>query len=136
VRGDLKASTVRALRETVRDVCGDWLAAPLVKRTPDRVEVRHREYGRRSRAQANGALRYLRARFNFVRARCLDADGNPLIPANPVQRLTRLQLWHRVERRRTVSSPTSWPPRFWISRNGAAGAGTPDGPDHNPAEKE
>jgi integrase len=34
--------------------------------------------------------------------RRLDADGNPLIPVNPVNRLSQLKLWHRVDRRQIL----------------------------------
>lgn len=104
-RGNLKPSTVKDMRQALKEVCGEWLGKPLNKITPAMLELRHREHAARSMARANVAMRYLRALFNFAMVRYLDADGNPLILVNPVLRLSRLKLWHRVDRRQTVIKP-------------------------------
>ncbi|MDD5033156.1 MAG: integrase family protein [Methylococcaceae bacterium] len=105
VRGNLKASTVRDMHQALKEVCGEWLNKPLNKITPAMLEARHREHATRSMARANVAMRYLRALFNFAMVRYLDSDGNPLILVNPVLRLSRLKLWHRVEGKQTLIKP-------------------------------
>ncbi|MGH8579539.1 MAG: tyrosine-type recombinase/integrase [Gammaproteobacteria bacterium] len=84
---------------------GDWCSKPLLSITRDRVAKRHAELGERSHAQANLAMRYLRAVFNFALARYLDAEGKPVLTDNPVSRLSQTRAWYRVERRRTVIKP-------------------------------
>lgn len=74
----------------------------IAKLTPDLIEQRHRSHAARSKARANLAMRYIRALINFAMVRHLDADGNPSIPVNPVNRLSQLKLWHRVDRRQTL----------------------------------
>jgi integrase len=98
----------------VKAVCGEWLNKPVNKITPAMVEARHKEYGEKYMARANAAMRYLRALFNFAMVRYLDVDGNPLILVNPVLRLSRLKLWHRVDRRQTAIKPYELAP-WWAA---------------------
>ncbi len=85
-----------------RNGFADWLDEPLRALTPDRVRRRHAELGKRSKAQANQAMRYLRAVFNFAIASYTDDNGEPLLAYNPVAVLSRTRSWYRVSRRQTV----------------------------------
>jgi hypothetical protein len=44
----------------------DWRHKPIVRITRDMVEERHREFSKHSPAEANRAMRYLRALFVFA----------------------------------------------------------------------
>ena len=105
-RRTLKPQTVFDINRCMKEVYPDWLDKPLSKIHPDMVVKRHQQYGaERSEARANLAMRYLRAVFNFAMAEYEDADGSPIIKANPVKKLSTARSWHRVDRRQTVIKP-------------------------------
>jgi len=104
-RKDLKQITVDDYTRSLNWACGDWMSKPLSRITKDMVEQRHREKGKTSHARANNAMRVLRALFNHARAKYEDAQGNPLILVNPVDRLSRNRAWYKVERRQTLIKP-------------------------------
>ena len=83
----------------------DWVGKPIAEITKGMVERRHAEIGKKSEAQANLAMRFLRALFNFFIAKYEDSQGRPLIGDNPVKRLSQTRAWFRVERRKTVIKP-------------------------------
>lgn len=85
-----------------RNGFADWLDEPLKTLTPDRIRRRHAELGKRSKAQANQAMRYLRAVFNFALASYTNAEGEPILTNNPVAVLSRTRSWYRIGRRQTV----------------------------------
>jgi integrase len=82
----------------------DWRPKPIVAITRDMVEARHREYTALSPAEANRAMRYLRALFVFA-SDYRDSNGEAIIPDNPVRRLSAKRLWNRVERRTRYIEP-------------------------------
>lgn len=83
----------------------DWKDKPITEITKDMVESRHALIGQTSEAQANLAMRFLRALFNFAAGRYEDSKGQPLIQQNPVKRLSQTKAWYRVERRKTYIKP-------------------------------
>lgn len=83
----------------------DWKDKPIVEITRDMVETRHTLLGQTSKAQANLAMRFLRALCNFAAGRYEDSNGQPLIQRNPVTRLSQTKAWYRVERRKTYIKP-------------------------------
>lgn len=95
-RKTLKEPTRRSMRGYLRRVCGDWLDKPLTAITSDVVTKLHAKH-RDTPAQANLAMRYLRAVINYAMAQ-QDEDA-PLIKANPVKRLTATRGMFKVERR-------------------------------------
>ena len=100
---EIKPRTVYDIeRIFYRNGFADWLDEPLKALTPDRVRRRHAELGKRSKAQANQAMRYLRAVFNFAIASYTDENGEPLLAYNPVAVLSRTRSWYRISRRQTV----------------------------------
>ena len=100
-RKTLKPDTVKDYRRSIEMYLKTWLAKPLSDITKDMVEIRHRKIGQRSHARANNAMRVLRAVFNHAMGKYEDAQGNPTILFNPVDRLSRNRAWYKIERRRT-----------------------------------
>lgn len=103
VRKTLKPKTVFDYGRFLETAFPDWKHKPLTSITKDMVAKRHTQLGEtRGQAYANHALRFVRALYNFARAQYDDANGDPLLPNNPVSRLSQTRAWYRVQRRRTV----------------------------------
>jgi len=91
----------------MRKKLGDWLDKPVTAITCDMVEERFRELssgsaiGTSGKADANLTMTILRATFNYVSVK-YEVDGVPLLLNNPVERLTRLKVWHRLPARQGV----------------------------------
>src|SRR5437773_1713311 len=100
----LKALTTRDYVKSMTKQFADWRAKPIVSITRDMVETRHRELTALSPAEANRAMRYLRALFAFA-SDYRDGSGEPVITDNPVRRLSAKRLWNRVERRTRYVEP-------------------------------
>lgn len=90
----------------------DWRNKALVDITKEMVAVRHRKAGQASQAQANLAMRFLRAIFNFAAGKYSDSRGRPLITDNPVKGLSQTKGWYRVARRKTVIKPHELAPWY------------------------
>lgn len=101
-RKDLKPLTRNDMERALKEVLPDWRDKPVAKITPAMVEKRHAEYGKRSKARSNLAMRYLRALLNYAAAKYTDDEGQPIITSNPVSRLTSTKAWFRVDRRQTI----------------------------------
>ena len=101
-RKTLKATTIYDYKRTLKCYLPDWKNRPMLEITKDMVAKRHTLVGQRSKAQANLVMRYLRALFNFAAGQYEDSKGEPIIPNNPVQRLSQTRAWYRIERRQTV----------------------------------
>jgi integrase len=100
----LKASTARDYLAAMSKKFADWRGKPMTSITRDMIEARHLALTERSPAEANRAMRYLRALFVFA-SDYRDSAGQPLIPDNPVRRLSAKRLWNRVERRTRYVEP-------------------------------
>ena len=107
----LKASTARDYVAAMAKKFGDWRAKPLASITRDMVEARYLQLTQRSPAEANRAMRYLRALFVFA-SDYRDSEGQPVIPDNPVRRLSAKRLWNRIERRTRYLEPDQLAP-WW-----------------------
>src|SRR5437764_4643478 len=94
----LKFFTARDYVKIMNRQFADWRTKPIVAITRDMVEARHRDSTALSPAEANRAMRYLRALFAFA-SDYRDSTGEPIIPDNPVRRLSAKRLWNRIERR-------------------------------------
>ncbi|MBV2124990.1 MAG: integrase family protein [Candidatus Thiodiazotropha sp. (ex Ctena orbiculata)] len=112
VRSGLKETTVLDYRRLMKEIFKNWQAKELRDITKDMVQKRHREYGQRSEARANNAMRLLKAIFNFARGQYEDSQGRSLFPENPVDRLSHVKAWYRVERRRTLIKKSELPTWF------------------------
>ena len=100
----LKASTSRDYISAMAKKFADWRTKPLVCITRDMVEARHLLLSEASPAEANRAMRYLRALFVFA-SDYRNSEGQPVIPDNPVRRLSAKRLWNRIERRTRYIEP-------------------------------
>jgi integrase len=90
----------------------DWRDKALTDITREMVITRHRKIGRTSQAQANLAMRFLRAIFNFAAGNYSDKHGRTLITDNPIRRLSQTKAWYTVERRKTVVKPHELSPWY------------------------
>lgn len=109
---NLKPRTLYDYERIMGSYFGDWKRKPLVDITKDMVKRRHKKLGEASEAQANLAMRFLRALFNFARGEYADSKGQPILLENPVRGLSEARSWYRVERRRTVIKATELKPWF------------------------
>lgn len=110
-RKELKPGTVTNYRKVMLGCLGDWLGLRLLDISKDMVESRHTQLGSTAPARSNNAMRVLRAVFNHAMAKYEDAQGRPLIQANPVDRLSQVRAWYPVTRRQTIIKPhqlASW----------------------------
>ena len=92
----IKAITARDYVDIVSKLLVDWSERPMSSITRDCIEQKHQNLSERSPARANLVMRYLRALFNFA-SEYRDSNGQPLIPDNPVRRLTAKRLWNRID---------------------------------------
>ena len=101
-RKSLKARTIYDYNYVLDNYVSDWKKINIIDINKDMIAKRHAKIGKRSQAQANMAMRVLRAIFNFAIGQYEDSKGNPIIQHNPVTRLSQTRAWYRVERRQTV----------------------------------
>lgn len=104
-RKDLKASTEKEYRRQINTSFGDWKAKPLISITKNMIEKRHSDLGERGGANANGAMRVLRAIFNHAINKYEDSSGNQIIQVNPVARLSHNRAWYPTKRRQSIIRP-------------------------------
>lgn len=104
-RKNLKPNTIHDYKRSINGPLADWKNVQLLDITKDKVEQRHRALGRSSHARANNAMRLLRAVFNHARNKYEDAKGQPILPVNPVDRLSQVRAWYKIDRRRTIIKP-------------------------------
>jgi len=103
-RKALKLRTISDYNIIMNSYFSDWHDIYLLNITRDMVVKRHSKLGKRSHAQANYAMRVLRALFNFAKGQYEDDNGDSLFLKNPVDRLSQTRAWYEVQRRRTVIS--------------------------------
>lgn len=101
-RVNLKAGTIEDYRRTFRQYLGDWQNKPLIDITKDMVEARFRKIGEDSPAMANKTMRNFRAVVNYAMLKYENTNGDSIFRVNPVNRLTQLRAWYRVNRRNTL----------------------------------
>lgn len=94
----MKAQTLADYEKIMKRCFGHILDKPLKVITEDFIETEYRRLGAHP-AQANLAMRVLRALLTYAIEAYRDSDGKPLFVVNPVRRLSRLRAWHVVERR-------------------------------------
>jgi len=109
-RKTLKPQTVIDYQQLIDRAFRDWRNRSLSEITKAMVQQRHRWLGHRNGPHyANNALRLLRALYNFAGAAYDDAEGNPLVPVNPVLVLTLTRAWYPKKPRRTVITRAQLP---------------------------
>jgi integrase len=109
----LKPSTLADYSRFLETVFADWRSRPAVAITRDDVSARHQKITKENGpAHADLALRFLSALLNFASFRFESATGEPLIPHNPVKRLSQTGAWNRSKRRTTYIKPHELKPWF------------------------
>ena len=111
-RNSLKPRTIYDYDRFMKTYFTEWQNKPLTEISKDLIERKHREIGQRSEAQANLAMRLMRAIFNYALGQYEDSAGNPIIAENPIKRLSQTRSWYRVERRQTVIKAHDLPAWF------------------------
>jgi len=111
-RKGLKETTMQDYRRSINGAFVHWQNKPLSQITKDMVQLRHKELGKRSKARANNAMRVLRAVFNHAISRYQDNYGQQAIMQNPVDRLSQLNAWYRVNGRQSFIKPDQLPDWF------------------------
>lgn len=105
-RKTLKASTIFDYYRHLKENFPDWADKPLQSLCDKSlVEKRYEQIAKRSKARANGAMRTLRAMFNYAAVAYDDEDGQPIFTSNPVKVLSQKRAWHHVPRRMSVLKP-------------------------------
>jgi len=93
-RSQLKPRTEQDYRGYMARYFSDWASRSVVAIKADMVEARHQKLlAEHGGAQADVAMRFLRAVFNFASGKYQREDGEPLLPVNPVKRLSAAKLW-------------------------------------------
>lgn len=101
-RVNLKPGTIQDYRQTFKTYLGDWQNKALKEITKDMVEIRFRQIGESSPAQANKVMRNFRAVYNYAMVKYEDSHGESIFRSNPVKRISQLRMWYRVNRRNTL----------------------------------
>jgi len=101
----LKPVTVRNYVLRIEKNLSEWLDLPLNEITRSMILIRFKELSENAASLANSTMRTLRCVINFAMGFYEDADGQPLIPLNPVSKLSQLRVWNPEHcRRRTIQS--------------------------------
>lgn len=108
-RSDLKERTIYDYKRFMKTYFKEWENKPLIDISKDLIEKKHRSIGERSPAQANLAMRFMRAMFNFASGKYEDSEGNSIIADNPIKRLSQTRSWYKIERRQTVIKASELP---------------------------
>jgi integrase len=108
----LKESTVHDYRRSINDAFVHWQNKPLTQITKDMVQLRHKALGKRSKARANNAMRVLRAVFNHAISHYEDNYGQRVIMNNPVDRISQMHAWYKVDGRQSFIRPDELPDWF------------------------
>lgn len=111
-RKELKPSTIHDYRRSINGAFKHWQNKPLTEITRDMVQLRHSALGKSSKARANNAMRVLRAVFNHAISKYEDSAGDSAILLNPVDRLSQMHAWYKVEQRQTLIKPHELPDWF------------------------
>ncbi|TCO69713.1 tyrosine-type recombinase/integrase [Chromatocurvus halotolerans] len=113
-RKSLKPKTRYLYDRAMAVAFADWRTLALADLSKDMIGRRHtaltNDHGP---AYADGAMRFLRSVYNFAYAIYEDHKGNPLLPVNPVQRLSQARSWNKPKRRTTWISPDQMP--AWLA---------------------
>jgi integrase len=101
-RKPLRARTLADYRSYMSRYFQDWHRIAIKDIKPDMVGSRHLYIGEHhGEAQADVAMRFLRALFNFAQGFYTRVDGEPLVSVNPTKRLNALRQWYRPNARET-----------------------------------
>ena len=113
VSKEFRPNTVLSYRRAINQTLASWQNKPITSITRGMVEDRFKELssgsmtGTSGKANANVTMTILRAVLNYASLK-YEIDGQPLLAANPVSRLTQVRSWHRLPKRQGVIPITNW----------------------------
>ena len=102
-----RLNTVLSYKRAINQTLAGWQNKPITSITKNMVEERFKELssgsmtGTSGKANANVTMTILRAVLNYASLK-YEIDGEPLLAANPVSRLTQARSWHRLPKRQGV----------------------------------
>jgi len=99
----LKPKTIKDYQILFNSYLSEWANKELVSITRSMVVKKHTTIGNKSIYRANATMRLLRALFNFAMIEYEDADDNPIIVHNPVQKIKRN--WFKESVRTNIIEP-------------------------------
>jgi integrase len=97
----LKDSTVRGYKQAVNCYFKNFKDKPFKMLDEQTVKSIHAEVSKKSQAQADLAMRVLRALFNFAKYEYRGSNNEIIFKENPVQILSHLRNWNHVPRKQT-----------------------------------
>lgn len=104
---EFRPNTLLSYKRIINQPLADWQSKPVTAITRGMVDERFKELsqgsktGTSGKANANVTMKTLRAVLNYVSLK-YEVDGEPLLPSNPVTRLTQARAWHRIPQRQGV----------------------------------
>ena len=98
----LKESTISSYERTMSICFEDWLDKPITEIKKKAIIQRYSEVSERAPYLASLAMRSLRALFNFAIHFYEDKEEHPLVQSNPVESLSKLRAWNKVDRARSI----------------------------------
>lgn len=98
----LKSSTVRTYEQVLKNCCEDWLDKKLTDIGKKEILERYASVSERAPYLASSAMRSLRAIYNFSKHYYEDENEQPLIKTNPVEYLSNIRAWNKVDRARSI----------------------------------
>ena len=107
----LKPKTIKDYQILFNSYLSEWANKELVSITRSMVVKKHTTIGNKSIYRANATMRLLRALFNFAMIEYEDADDNPIIIHNPVQKIKRN--WFKESVRTNIIEPNDL--KDWFS---------------------
>lgn len=112
----VKETTAAKYRAQMRRHLSDWLQKPIGDITPAMVLLRYEAIAKKSIAEANGAMRALRAvSRRAIKALPARADGSPMMKLVPTESLAGS--WKKLARRTTLLEPDELP-AWWAAVSG------------------
>jgi len=109
-RSTLSPSTLRDYKYVTNKYLKDWKNKALNSITREMIEQRHRWIGNGNggKAQANQAMRYLRAIYNYL----IGKYGRETIPINAVEVISLNRAWYKIKRKQTLIKTYQLPALF------------------------
>jgi len=101
----LKEKTIRDYQILFNGYLSEWSNKELVGINRTMVVRKHKKIGEKTIYRANATMRLLRALFNYAIGEYENADGNPIIQHNPVQKISHNKGWFREKPRTNIIEP-------------------------------
>lgn len=98
---NLRPRSIKNYRQNLDCYFKDWKNRPLKHIGEETVKKLHQTISKNSEAQANQAMRFLRAIFNYAKYEYRGHDGAFIFAENPVSILNHQRMWHAAKRKRT-----------------------------------